>query len=453
VLMLMKDTPDLVAAYLGVMRSGAASCSLNTRLVGADIAYIMQDSGAPLILVDRDFLPLVESLKSQVNPFPRVEVRDGPGEGFASFLAGQPETRQSADMRPDELCLLSYTSGTTGKPKGVEHMHGSIEPGERHTRWMSVKGGDRVFSTSKLFFTYAIACGMMGTLMVGATMILNEDWPDAAIVAAIVEREKPDIVYSVPSMYQRILSDGFAGKDCFKKVRAYVSAGERLPEGVCRNWMDATGSLLLEGIGTTEVLFLFITTTPSALKPGYCGKPVPWVKVKVTDGEGNAIATPNESGTLWVQMPSVFKGYRNKPELTAAVFKDGWWRTGDVFAFDEDGWWYTPGRADDMLKISGQWVSPTEVEEVAMTVPGILEAAAVGAPNKDGLIRLTLFAVADPAEPLEALEQRVVETLRQNLAIYKCPRHVRFIEAMPRTPTGKMQRFKLRERLVAEASS
>ncbi|MCC7167038.1 MAG: acyl-CoA synthetase, partial [Rhodospirillales bacterium] len=123
------------------------------------------------------------------------------------------------------------------------------------------------------------------------------------------------------------------------------------------------------------------------------------------------------------------------------------------FAFDEDGWWYTPDRADDMLKISDQWVSPTEVEEVAMTVPGILEAAAVGAPNKDGLIRLTLFAVADPAEPLEALEQRVVETLRQNLAIYKCPRHVRFIEAMPRTPTGKMQRLKLRERLVAEASS
>lgn len=447
VLMLMKDTPELVAAHLGVMRAGGVSVALNTRLTSKELAYVVADSNAELLLAHGEFLPMIVEARALCVKFPTVvttEARDG-NFSFSAFLAGRTEHLASADMNASDPCFWAYSSGTTGEPKGVVHTHGNIPLGSRYVEdVLQVRPGTRMFSTSKLFFAYALGQCLIGGLRIGATLVLYDGWPDANAAATIIERDRPDVVLSVPAMYRAILHAGIAQNEPFRQVHTYLSAGERLPEQLCRAWINATGSPLLEAFGATEALYLFITTTRDAVRPGSCGRPVSWADVRLSSQGGRDVVRPDEPGDLWVRISSLFHHYHNRPEATAANMRDGWWRTGDVFSVDPEGWWHAQGRSDDMLKISGQWVNPGEVEEAAMTVPGIVEAAAVGIPDEDGLVRLTLFAVAATNEPKPEVENRVVDTLRSKLAIYKCPRRVRFVAAIPRTATGKIQRYKLR---------
>ncbi len=450
VLMLMKDTPELVAAYLGIMRAGGVSVALNTRLMPKDLAYVATDSRARLLFVDNEFLPVVAETRSLLSDFPRVVASSAQTDQFADFLAGQSDELAAADMEPTEPCLWSYTSGTTGQPKGVVHVHGGIALGSKYVEHvLKVQSGMRIFATSKLFFAYALGQCLIGGLHLGATLILHEGWPDATVAAATIERERPDVVLSVPALYRAMLRSGVANNEALRRVKTYLSAGERLPAQLHREWTDATGTTLLEAFGCTESLFLFISTNRDAVRSDSCGRPVPWAEARLVSGDGCEITRPDEPGDLWIRIASLFHHYHNRPEATAANMRDGWWRTGDVFTFDADGNWHVQGRSDDMLKISGQWVNPSEVEEVTLTVPGVVEAAVVGAPDDDGLIRLTLFAVAAATEATSELERRVVDTLRSRLSIYKCPRRIQFVDFIPRTATGKVQRFKLREMSVA----
>jgi len=450
VLMLMSDTPQLVAAYLGVMRVGGVSVALNTRLAAKDIAYIIADSGARLLLADGEFLSLIGEARLLLSDFPRVVATDGQAESVVDLIADQSEELTSAEMKATDPCLWSYTSGTTGQPKGVVHMHGSIPLGANYVREvLQVKPGMRMFSSSKLFFAYSLGQCLIGGLRIGATLILYKGWPDAAAMTTIIERDQPDVVLSVPAMYRLMLRAGVANNQAFGRVRTYVSAGERLPEQLCRAWMDATHTTLLEAFGTTEVLYLFISTTRDAVRPGSCGRPLPWAEARLISRDGQEITWPNEPGDLWVRIHSLFHHYHNLPEASIDNVRDGWCRTGDIFSIDSEGWWHALGRSDEMLKVSGQWVSPSEVEEIAVTVPGIVEAAAAGVPDEDELVRLVLFAVPAVGESQQELEKRVVDTLRRKLAIYKCPRHVRFVDVIPRTATGKIQRFKLRQMATA----
>ena len=450
VLMLMKDTPELVAAYLGVIRAGGVSVALNTRLMPKDLAFVAADSRARLLIADDEFLPVIAETRSLLSDFPRVVASSAQTDQFADFLAGQADELSAADMEPTEPCLWSYTSGTTGQPKGVVHIHGGIALGSKYVEHvLKVQPGMRIFATSKLFFAYALGQCLIGGLRLGATLILYEGWPDATAAVAIIEREQPDVVLSVPALYRAILRSGVANNEALRRVKTYLSAGERLPEQLHREWIDTTGTTLLEAFGCTESLFLFISTNRDAVRSDSCGRPVPWAEVRLVSGDGCEITRPDEPGDLWVRFASLFDHYHNRPEATAANMRDGWWRTGDVFTIDADGNWHAQGRSDDMLKISGQWVNPSEVEEVTLTVPGVVEAAVVGAPDNDGLIRLTLFAVAAANKSTSELERCVVDTLRSRLSIYKCPRRIHFVDFIPRTATGKLQRFKLREMLVA----
>ena len=442
VLLLLDDGPELVAAYLGAMKAGLVAVALNTRLSPKDLSHALGDSGSPLLLAETALKDLAGEALALAHASSRMVTSDS----FDQFLSGASDQLASAQMEPEESALWMYTSGTTGTPKGAVHVHGSIPMGEHHVRNnLGLEPGDRIFSTSKLFFAYPLGHCLIGALRCGGTLVLHRGWPDAAAAAEVISRTQPKVVLSVPSLYRILLKDGMASSEAFRSVRTWVSAGENLPADLCRRWMEETGGLMLEGIGATEALFLFIASTPTAMKPGACGRPLPWAEAQLRTPSGEIITAADTPGDLWVRMDSLFRRYHNRPDVTQRVLKDGWWKTGDVFSFDAEGWWSPQGRSDDMIKVSGQWVSPAEVEEAALMVPGVADAVAVGIPNEDGLVRLVLYAVPEPGEREPVLETRIVETLRSKLAIYKCPRTVRFLEVIPRTATGKVQRFKLRE--------
>lgn len=446
VLLLLKDSPDFVAAHLGTMRIGAVAVALSTRVSAHDLAFAIGDSGAKVLLIDDEFLPLYAQSLTLTKTHPcLVVVRGQPAEGMlsiAEFLAGADTQRLPANTTATDMAFWLYTSGTTGTPKAAVHCHGDVVVGDSYLQAFGYGPGQRIFSSSKLFFAFALGHVLIGGLRSGATLILFEGWPDGDSIAATVDRYRPTIMLSVPAFFRGLLRDGIAERPAFKGVRCYLSAGESLPENVYNRWREATGAPIVEGIGMTETIFMVIGGTPQDHRPGATGKPFSYTEVKLLNPEDQPVE-PGSPGTLWVRLGSLCKGYWQQPEKTDAAFRDGWFRTGDVFVVDEDCWWHHQGRADDLLKISGQWVSPAEIEECATTVPGVAEAIVVGAQDEDGLVRLNMFLVA-PEGDSETLLQRVQERLLQTLSKYKCPRRIVFVDAIPRTATGKARRFRLR---------
>lgn len=449
VLIMLNDSPDFVSTWLGTVKAGAVAVAVNVRAAAKDLAFMVTDSGCRLIVIEEDFLPVWrQAAPSCPAPLPLVIVRGQAGtDGIAlqDFIAGAADHFESVAARPDDPAFWLYTSGTTGTPKAAVHCHQDVLIGERHLcESFSVRPGDRLFSSSKLFFAFALGHCLIGALRAGATVILYEGWPDASAIAEIVERYTPDVMFSVPTFYRNLLHSGQAAQPAFKAVRHYVSAGEGLPESLYQHWLSVTGVPIVEGIGCTETVFLAVAGTPARHKPGTTGRPLPWAEVRLLDAADQPVTEPDTAGVLWVRMPSLCRGYWRQPEKTAAAFRDGWYCTGDVFTVDADGWWYHQGRNDDLLKISGQWVSPSEIEGCALAVPGIIEAVAVGVPNAQGLVRLALFLVARAGGSQE-LEAAVKDKLLSTLSVYKCPRAIHFLDEFPRTATGKIQRFRLRQ--------
>lgn len=447
-LLLLKDSPDFVAAYLGIMRIGAVSVALSTRSSAHDLAFAIGDSGAKVLLIDEEFLPLYQQAAGLTTHRPEfVAVRGAPDRGnptIAELVAGASAQKPQVATRSTDMAFWLYTSGTTGTPKAAIHCHGDVIVGDSYMEAFGYGPGERVFSSSKLFFAFALGHVLIGGLRSGSTIILYEGWPDGEAIVANVERYRPTIMLSVPAFFRTLLRDGYAEHPGFKTVRCYLSAGEPLPEAVYHRWRETTGAPIVEGIGATETIFMMIGGTPQDHKPGATGRPFSYVEVKLLDGEERPVTAPGSPGTLWVRMNSLCRGYWQQPDKTEAAFRDGWFRTGDVFVTDDDGWWYYQGRADDLLKISGQWVSPGEIEECATSVPGIADAIVVGAQDEDGLVRLNMFLVA-PAGDDDHLKQQVQDTLLNTLSRFKCPRQIVFVDSIPRTATGKARRFKLRQ--------
>lgn len=453
VLFLMDDSPELVAAYLGTLRIGAVAVALNVRLAPRDLRFVIEDSACSAIFVDAHFLDLYENAIAGMTA-PPLTITPGkpsapPYVGLEDFLAGQPQQLDSAAMDPEEVGFWLYSSGTTGKPKAVMHPHRTVRIADRLEReLLGVRPGDRIFTTSKLFFGFALGHSLMGGLQCGATVILSPAWPEPKLIISTVERHRPDVFFSTPVMYRNLLREGAPMKPAFREIRHFVSAGEKLPETLYADWLELAGKPILDGIGASETVFLFLVNRPDDSRAGSSGKPVPWAEVRLVDEDGQDIVTPDTPGLIALRTPCQFVGYWNLPEATAQALRDGWYFPGDMFRFDGDGYWYHMGRRDDMLKISGQWVSPAEIEACALTVPGVAEAAVVGYPNEDGLTRIALFVVPrDPEADQDALAEALIQTFKSTLSIYKCPRTIRFLKQMPQTATGKMQRFRLRELL------
>jgi len=454
VLLFVVDRPVFFFAYLGLLRIGAVPCALNLRLSADDLAYTITDAGARIVLVDEEFLPLCRSALAKLNAPPRVIVAYGEAEGLDSLLRlmeGASAELDSVERDADAPGFWMYSSGTTGKPKGVVHAQRTVLAARALLGdVMNVAPGDRVFCTSKLFFAFALSHLMFATLQLGATAVVYSGWPDAKAVGEVIVRHRPSVVLSVPTFYRNLLRQDVAGAPAFAEVRYYLSAGEKLPRGLFDRWMARTGQPILDGIGATETCFDFISNRPDRMKPGTCGLPTPDTEVKLIGEDGVLITEPDKTGVLWVKLVCVASGYWNLDALSAKVFRDGWYCTNDMFIFDAQGFYEYQGRADDMLKISGQWVSPAEIEEHVLKHPKVSEAAVVGVPDEDGLIRLALFLVAPQlrgwSQSEKALfEKELQDALVASLSIYKCPRRIFYVDAMPVTATGKLQRYALRE--------
>jgi benzoate-CoA ligase len=451
--MVMSDTPELVFAYLGTMKIGAVAVAVNVRASSADLRHLLDDSRAKVLLIERRFLKAYEAIRAEVGHPHRVVVHDaeeGETSELGRLIAGASADLTPGMVPPDAMAFWIYTSGTTGSAKGAVHRHSDVLAADAYTGGvLGVRPGDVLFGTSKLFFAYTLGNCLFGSLRLGATTVLLDAWPDAALIAETMRRHRPSVVFSVPTLYRNMLGDGVVAREpAFRSVRHYVSAGERLPEALWHKWREATGVEILDGMGTSETIYMMLSNHPGRVRPGSSGTATPGTELKLADAEGNPVPA-GEAGILWARIASRAARYWNAEDKTAAAFHGPWFRTGDMYTVDADGYWHHQGRFDDMLKISGQWVSPAEIEEVVLAVTPCTDAAVVGAPDPDGLPRTALFAVAPPGglddAALESLIRRVVS---ERLSPYKCPKWVRFVAEIPRTATGKVQRFKLRSELM-----
>jgi benzoate-CoA ligase len=341
-----------------------------------------------------------------------------------------------------------YSSGTTGRPKGIIHTHRSLLPaGQGQRDVVGLAAGERSLATSKLFFAYSLEHGLLGPLATGATTILEPDWPDAVGVLDLVARHQPATFFSVPTFYRNLLALGAGRLAPFRGVRRFVAAGERVPAQLVAQWRAATGGEILALYGMSETFCACMITPPGTSTGGRTGKPLAGVETRLLTREGREAAA-GESAELWLRHPGLALGYANRPEQTAAQFKDGWFCTRDLFVRDEEGYFVHQGRSDELVKVAGQWVQPVELEEAMAGEPAIAEAACVQVTDAEGFERLALF-VATRGDSTRALDAagRICE---EKLPRFKRPKWIRAVSELPRTATGKIQRFKLREQLEQE---
>lgn len=364
----------------------------------------------------------------------------------------------SADLAPkataaDDPAFILYTSGSGGHPKGVVHAHKDMLVATRcyADGVLGIRREDRVFSVSKLYFAYGLGNGMYFPFAAGAATILNPERTRVEKVAEILVRHRPTIFLAVPTFYAALLQESARGLALdFSSVPFAVSAGEPLPAEIFTQFRERFGVEILDGIGSTEMLHIFISNFPGRARPGTCGTPVPGYSARILDEADQPVA-PGEIGNLWVQGGSAFTGYWNIPELSTRTKQSGWVNTGDKFSCDADGYFHYCGRSDDMLKVSGMWVSPAEVENALLADPRVAEAAVVGARDSLGLTTPVAYIVLRGGITTDAdISKEILDALRSRLVHYKCPREIHFTEELPKTATGKIQRFLLRGRLKAK---
>ncbi|HEV2303396.1 MAG TPA: benzoate-CoA ligase family protein [Stellaceae bacterium] len=452
ILLALLDGIDFPAAFLGAIRAGVVPVPVNTMLGAEEFAYMLADSRARAVVVSA---PLAETMRQAVamlaGPAPTLLVSGGEAAGMsdlASLLAEMPAMADAAPTRPDEPCFWLYSSGSTGRPKGTVHVQTSLlaTAGLYGIPVLGIEEGDTVFSAAKLFFAYGLGNSLTFPLAVGATTILTAERPSPAVVARILKRYRPTVFYGVPTLYNAMLaSNELPGRDELN-LRRCASAGEPLPQEIGRRWSARTGVDILDGIGSTEMLHIFLSNRPDDVRYGTTGKPIPGYGLKIV-GEDGLPVRRGEIGDLWVSGPSGAQLYWNNRERSRMTFVGEWTRTGDKYFEDADGYYVYCGRSDDMLKVSGQYVSPAEVEAVLLEHEGVLEAAIVGAADADGLVKAKAFVVPRPGTAGgTALAGAVIAHAKERLPAFKCPRWVEFLDELPKTATGKIQRFKLRER-------
>ncbi len=439
VAMVVNDEPGFISWYLGAMRSGAIPVPLSTMLTGDEIAAIVADMQASLVVTSAEH----EGRLSDLDAAGGLVVVGG-----ESWSAYDDRTEiDVADTDETSPAFWLYSSGTTGTPKGVVHRHASLQAtADTYARTVLGTGpDDRFLSVAKLFFAYGLGNSLTFPFAVGATTILDPDRPTPPGMLQLVADEQPTLFFASPGFVAAIL-DTDPDPEVFSSVRATVTAGESLPADLQRRYCERYGHDVLDGIGTTEALHIFISNHKDDQMAGSSGRPVDGYEAKLLDDEGRVVDEPDTAGYLHVRGPSIAEGYWQRPEQTAAAFlADGWLRTGDVYVRSADGHWTFLGRNNDMIKAGGIWVSPAEVESVLIEHPDVLEAAVVGDRNEDGLEQTVAFVVPRSGHHIDPDD--IEQHCRAKMAAFKRPRRLVVVDELPKTATGKIRRFELRDSL------
>ena len=455
VLIVLPDSAEFVAAFFGAAKIGAVAVPVNPFARSSDYIHYLENSEPRATIVHSE--SLVEFLPaSSVRPqIPIVVVGenkiDPHGVAYAewnAWIAAASEKLAAADTSPQDPAFMLYTSGSGGVSKAAVHRHADMLVTSRNyaQNVLGLSAEDLTFSVSKLFFAYGLGNGMYFPFSVGARTLLNPQRTSVAHVLEMMARHRPTVFFAVPTFYAAILRETERPdhRVDFSSVRMCVSAGETLPAEIFNVWKRQFGIEILDGIGSTEMLHVFISSVPGKCKPGSCGFPVPGYEIRIVD-DAWKLVSDGEIGNLWVRGASAFVEYWQIPELTARTKRGDWVITGDKFFCDSEGYYNYCGRADDMLKVAGLWVSPTEVENALLGHPQISEAAVVGATDERGLSYSVAHVVLrGDVRGSEKLAAEICEHLKARLVSYKVPREVRFCTELPKTVTGKIQRFKLR---------
>jgi benzoate-CoA ligase len=450
ILLCLLDTIDFPTAFLGAIKAGVVPVAVNTQLTAGEFAFMQADSRARAVFVSQPLLPVMEAALTELSGPPPEIILSGAGPGqhsLSALLTAVPAMSETAPTHPDEPCFWLYSSGSTGNPKGTVHIHSSLlQTAELYAvPVLGIVESDVVFSAAKLFFAYGLGNALTFPMAVGATSVLMAERPAPASVARVLQQYRPTIFYGVPTLYNAMLASPDLPQAEELALRRCVSAGEPLPQEIGRRWSARIGVDILDGIGSTEMLHIFLSNWPEDVHYGSTGRPIPGYELKIVDEEGRPVRR-GEIGDLLVSGPTSAACYWNNRERCRATFQGYWTRTGDKYFEDENGYYIYCGRSDDMLKVSGMYVSPAEVEAALVAHEGVLEAAVVGVPDADGLIKPKAFVVVKPGiRADEELARALDGHARTLLAPFKCPRWLAFIDDLPKTATGKIQRFKLRE--------
>ncbi len=449
VMVCLLDTIDFPAVFLGAIKAGQVPIAVNTLLTADDFNFMLHDSRAQALVVSDTLLPTFKPILG-AQPFLKQIVVSGENSAgyqqLEKLMAQASSEFSAAPTRADDPCFWLYSSGSTGTPKGVVHVHSSmIKTAELYAQpILGIQESDVVFSAAKLFFAYGLGNGLSFPLSVGATTVLLGERPTPQSVCRILREYRPTIFYGVPTLYSALLACGELPKRAESQLRRCTSAGEALPADVGRRWSEHFGVDILDGLGSTEMLHIFLSNRPNDTRYGTSGKPVPGYQIRLVDDDGKAVPK-GEIGELQVSGSTSAAYYWNNRDKSRNTFLGPWTRSGDKYTESDDGYFTYSGRADDMLKVSGIWVSPFEVESALASHAAVLEAAVVGQADENGLIKPKAYIVlntdvAQSDELKAALQQHV----KGHLAPYKYPRWIEFVDELPKTATGKIQRFKLR---------
>ena len=457
------DGPEFVASFLGAAAVGAVAVPLSTMLPPDELEYVLNHCGAKAAVVTPEQLDKLRSVRKSLPQLETVLVvggepnSDGADEGVLSFDevvegAGEAEVE---DVSDDATAFILYTSGSTGRPKGAVHIHRNL-PYTVETyckQVLGVRPEDRLFSSSRLFFAYGLGNSLSFPLSTGAASVLCRERPTPPVVAGVFEKHQPTIFFGVPAVFSALIEYASQGSALeTRSLKFCVSAGEKLPERIFREWKELTGLDILDGIGSTEMLHMFFSNRRDHVRPGSSGLEVPGYGAKLQDHTGREIEGAG-TGSLIVKGLSACAGYWMDAEKTADTMRGEWVRTGDIYRRDREGFYWFEGRGDDLFKVKGLWVSPVEVEEALLSCADVSEAAVVPRADADGLNTVVAFVVlkSKQTDDGEAAAEKLKAHASALLPPFKRPAEIRLAGSLPRTATGKLQRFKLREGLAESA--